>query len=221
MKKSLFTLVLCIATSAVFTSCKDKVKEAEITEAEAPAVVDEAENSETYNVVTEESSIEWKGTKPTGEHFGTIAIQEGTVERSSIGRVVSGSVTIDMNSIVVKDIPAEDEGNAKLLGHLKNEDFFDVEKNPTSTFEITELLESEARNVLSGNLTIKGITHNISIPVTVDYADNAVTLTSEAFIIDRTKWDIKYGSKSIFDDLGDKFINDDIELKIVVKAVKA
>ncbi|KAB1067215.1 YceI family protein [Tamlana haliotis] len=221
MKKNLSILILLITITAGFTSCKDKTKEAEITEAEAPVVVDETENIEVYNVVPKESSIEWKGTKPTGEHFGTIAIQEGTIERSTTDGVVAGSITIDMNSIVVKDIPAEEEGNAKLLGHLKNEDFFDVENNPTSTFEITELVKSEGKNILSGNLTIKGITHNISIPVSVDYTDNSATITSEAFTIDRTKWDIKYGSKSIFDNLGDKFISDDIEFKIVVKAAKA
>ncbi|MBU2951590.1 YceI family protein [Tamlana agarivorans] len=220
MKKSLLTLVLCIATSAVFTSCKDKTNEAETTPAEAPAVVEEAAITTTYNVVAEESSITWKGTKPTGEHFGTIAIQGGTLN-SKIIKVDSGSIVIDMNSIVVTDIPAEDEGNAKLLGHLKNEDFFDVENHPTATFEVTELLESEARNILSGNLTIKGITHNITIPVAVDYTENSVTISSETFNIDRTKWDIKYKSKSFFGDLGDKFISDDIEFKIKVKAVKA
>lgn len=220
MKKNLSTFVLFIALTAAFTSCKDKTKEAETTP-EAPVAVEESKaEGVTFNVDPTASSISWKGFKPTGEHYGSISISEGTLV-SKIGKIAGGTILIDMNSIVVEDIPAEDEGNGKLLGHLKNEDFFDVENHATSTFEVINLLESEARNVLSGNLTIKGITHEISFPVQISKSETEVTITSETFTIDRTKWDIKYASKSIFGDLGDKFINDDIEFKIVVKATKA
>jgi polyisoprenoid-binding protein YceI len=114
-------------------------------------------------------------------------------------------------------MPAENEGNAKLVGHLKSADFFDVEKFPSAAFEITGLKD----NMLSGNLTIKGTKNNVSFPVTVSNEGDMMTLASEAFTIDRSKWNVKYGSKSFFDNLGDKFINDDIELKITIKAKKS
>ncbi|OBQ56471.1 YceI family protein [Tamlana sp. s12] len=220
MKKNLSAFVLLIALSAAFTSCKDKAKEAET----APeAAIEETHNNTegvTFNVDPVASTMEWKGTKPTGEHFGTISFAEGTLV-SQQGQISGGNIVIDMNSIVVVDIPAEDEGNAKLLGHLKNEDFFDVENHPTSTFEVIDFVESEGKKELIGNLTIKGITHKVTVPVTVNQTENDLTITSETFTIDRTKWDIKYASKSIFGDLGDKFISDDMEFKIVVKATKA
>ena len=75
--------------------------------------------------------------------------------------------------------------------------------------------------MLSGNLTLKDVKNNVTFPVSVSNNGNTITLTSETFSIDRTKWNVQYGSKSIFDNLGDKFINDDIELKIMVKANKA
>jgi polyisoprenoid-binding protein YceI len=126
-----------------------------------------------------------------------------------------------MNSIVDLDIPVDKEGYAKLVGHLKSPDFFDVEKYPSAAFEITGLEEVEGKMMLSGNLTLKDAKNNVTFPVSVSNDGNTMTLTSETFSIDRTKWNVQYGSKSIFDNLGDKFINDDIELKILVKANKA
>ncbi|AUS06524.1 hypothetical protein C1A40_14235 [Tamlana carrageenivorans] len=129
MKKNLSAFVLLIALSAAFTSCKDKAKEAET--APETAIEETHNNTEgvTFNVDPVASTMTWKGTKPTGEHFGTISIAQGTLV-SQQGHISGGNIFIDMNSIVVVDIPAEDEGNAKLLGHLKNEDFFDLENHP-------------------------------------------------------------------------------------------
>lgn len=217
MKKHILSIcALAVLTLTAF-SCKDKAKEAETKAAEEAAVAEVA--SDTYTVNTAESSIAWKGYKPTGSHNGTINISNGSFELTD-GKIASGTFTIDMNSIVVLDIPAEDEGNGKLAGHLKNADFFDVEKYPNATFEITGVTETEGKTMLSGNLTLKEKTNNITIPVTVNTANNGLTLTSETFTIDRSKWDVKYGSKSFFDNLGDKFINDDIELQVTVKATK-
>ncbi|WP_179352665.1 YceI family protein [Winogradskyella vidalii] len=209
----IFTLVAFVA----FTSCGNKAKEAETKEAKEATVAEVT--AVTYEVNTEASTIEWKGYKPTGSHFGTIAIQEGTLEAED-GNVESGNFTIDMNSIDVDDIPVEEEGNAKLTGHLKSADFFDVESYPTATFELTGIETVEGETMLSGNLTLKETTNNISFPVTTDVKDDTITLTSETFTIDRSKWNVKYGSKSFFDDLGDKFINDGIELKVSITADK-
>ena len=210
----IFTLVALIS----FASCGEKAKEAETKDTEEAAVAEVT--AVTYNVNTTDSNIEWKGFKPTGSHTGTIAIKEGNLSLND-GVVESGNFVIDMSSITVTDIPAEDEGNGKLTGHLKNADFFNVEAHPTATFEVTGLETVEGKTMLSGNLTIKEKTNNISFPITTTVNGNDVTLTSETFTIDRSKWNIEYGSKSFFDNLGDKFINDNMEMKVSLKATKA
>jgi hypothetical protein len=215
MKKTFFTILILTTIILTVTSCKDKAKEAETTEAEDVSI--EIADSETYIAITEASTIEWKGFKPTGSHHGTIGIESGGLEMSN-NKIVGGTFNIDMTSIVVKDIPTDDEKNGKLLGHLKSPDFFDVENHKTAVFTITGIEEVEGQTLLSGNLAIKNIENNITFPISVTKDENGIVLSSEAFSIDRSKWDVKYGSKSFFDNLGDKFINDDIELKIVVKA---
>lgn len=217
MKKNFLKILFITALTVSFTSCKDKAKEAETTAAEA---VEETVNSESFTVKTDASTIEWKGFKPTGSHNGTIAIDSGVLDITN-GNVVGGSFIIDMKSITITDIPAEEKGNAKLKGHLSSPDFFDVEKYPNAGFTITGLESVEGKMMLSGNLSLKGAKNNVTFPVTVSNENGVVTLTSETFTIDRTKWNVQYGSKSIFDNLGDKFINDDMELKVMVKAAKS
>ncbi len=214
MKKQIFNILTIIAIGFAVVACKDKAKEANTSEAEAATVAESTSAKYVANVG--ESTIEWKGFKPTGTHNGTIALESGVFTTNG-GEIHSGTFLIDMNSITNLDIPADKEGNAKLVGHLKSADFFDVEKFPSAAFEVTGL----EGNMLSGNLTIKGTKNNVSFPVTVSNDGENMTLTSEAFTIDRSKWNVKYGSKSFFDNLGDKFINDDIELKISIKAKKS
>ncbi|SFD32023.1 YceI family protein [Algibacter pectinivorans] len=217
MKKNIAKILFVTALAVTATNCKDKAKEAATTAAEA---VEEVVNAEKYTVNTDASTIEWAGYKPTGSHNGTIAIENGILDVTN-GKIVGGSFIINMNSITVLDIPADDEGNAKLVGHLKNADFFDVEKYPNAAFTITGLEEVEGKTMLSGNLLLKETKNNVTFPVTVTNENGSITLTSETFTIDRTKWNVQYGSKSIFDNLGDKFINDDMELKVTVKATKS
>ncbi|MUU78095.1 YceI family protein [Winogradskyella endarachnes] len=217
MKTKIFKIFSLVAV-ITFASCGEKAKEAETTKAEEAAIAEVT--AKTYTVNTTDSNIEWKGFKPTGSHTGTIAVKEGNLSIND-GIIESGKFVIDMNSIVVTDIPAEEEGNGKLVGHLKNADFFNVEAHPTATFEVTGVKTTEGKTMLSGNLTIKEKTNNISFPITVTETDNNVTLISETFTIDRSKWNIEYGSKSFFDNLGDKFINDDMEIKVSLTATKA
>jgi polyisoprenoid-binding protein YceI len=191
--------------------CKDKAKEAATTEAES--VIEQDLASEEYTVDTASSTIEWQGFKPAGSHNGTIAIENGIVNTSN-GTITGGSFLISMNSL------KDSENDAKLEGHLKSADFFDVEKHPNALFEITNIEKMDGKTMLSGNLTIKDIENNITFPVTVTNGNDTVILSSETFSIDRTKWDIKFKSKSFFDELEDKFINDNIELKVTVKANK-
>lgn len=216
MKTSLLKICAVVAFIS-FTSCGDKAKEAETKDVEKAAIA--AATAITYTANTDQSMIEWKGYKPTGSHNGTIAIKQGKLNVSD-NTIESGRFVIDMNSIAVTDIPVEKEGNAKLSGHLKSADFFDAETYPNADFEVTGIETIDGKTILSGNLTMKDATNNISFPVNTEMKDDILTLTSETFTIDRSKWNIKHGSKSFFDNLGDKFINDDFELKVTLVANK-
>ncbi|WP_299522292.1 YceI family protein [uncultured Lutibacter sp.] len=164
------------------------------------------------NVDVSSSTINWKGYKPTGSHNGTISLVSGELEMEE-GIIIGGSFTVDMSTI--KDA----DGSAKLEGHLKSEDFFEVETFPTSTFEITSSAIEDEKTMVTGDLTIKGITKQVTFPAVVSETEEVVTLTSETFQINRADFNVKYKSKSFFNDLKDKFVNDefDLQVNIVVK----
>jgi len=208
-----------VAIAVVLVSCKNESKEVKTTEAENAA---EAQATSTkYLANAETSLIEWIGSKPTGsKHNGTINLESGVFTVNN-GKLESGTFLIDMNSIVNLDIPADKKGNANLVGHLKSADFFDVEKFPSAAFEVTGLEEVDGKTMLSGNLKMKDIENNITIPVSLSGEGNNFTINSETFTIDRSKWNVQYNSGSFFDNLGDKLINDDIELKITVAGSKS
>ena len=218
MKKRIFNLFTIVALTSALIACKDKAKEAETSAAEEAAKT--STESVKYMASSDNSTIEWTGSKPTGKHNGTIKIESGVINVSN-GKPASGTFLIDMSSIVNLDIPADDEKNGKLVGHLKSADFFDVEKYPNAAFEITGFEEKDGKSLLSGNLQLKDKKNNVTFPVSIATEGDNMTLTSEEFSIDRSKWDVRYGSKSFFDNLGDKFINDNIELKISLKATKS
>lgn len=161
--------------------------------------------AETQKVDVAKSSVKWVGKKVTGEHHGTIGIKEGSLEVSK-GKVTGGKVVIDMNSIVNEDLT--DAGyNAKLIGHLKSDDFFSVATFPTSELVITKV----EGTTFSGNLTIKGITNPASFTAT-SAKDGKSTVYKGTLTIDRSKYNVRYGSKSFFDNLGDKVIYDEFTL---------
>ncbi|MCB0461811.1 MAG: YceI family protein [Flavobacteriaceae bacterium] len=218
MKTNFLKFLTIVAIGAAVVSCKKKADEAATTEAEEVATSEAT--STKYMVNTDESVIEWTGHKPTGQHNGTINIESGVFTVND-GTLESGTFIVDMNSIVDLDMPADDPMNAKLVGHLKSADFFEVETYPSAAFEVTGFEMANGKAMLSGNLTLKDTKNNVTFPVTTSQDGDTFTLSSEMFTIDRSKWNVKYGSKSFFDNLGDKFINDDIELKITVKANKS
>ena len=170
-----------------------------------------------FNADTEASVLNWKGFKPTGEHYGTVNIKNGffTVKDKQI---VSGEFEIDMTSIVDLDMDADSEYNAKLVNHLKSEDFFSVEKYPVAAFKISKTEAKGDKTLITGGLSIKGKSHSVSFLASVKNEGEKLYVKSETFKIDRSKWDVKYQSKSFFADLGDKFIYDDIELSFEVTA---
>lgn len=168
-----------------------------------------AENKN-VKLVKENSKVEWLGKKVTGEHFGIISISTGNLNLKD-GKLQDGNFVVDMNSIVCTDIE-NDKHRKKLEGHLKSDDFFGVEKYPNANFKITKAIELEDGNYsIKGDLTLKGITEPIEFTVNLHVHGSSLHLKGK-MIIDRTKFDVRYGSGSFFDNLGDKTIYDDFEL---------
>ena len=208
-----------IVISIVATGCKEDAKKAETEDAKTVKEVATEVAAETkYKVVSTESFVEWKANKVVGGHEGTINISRGLALFKG-DALVGGNFVFDIKTLKNTDMPADSEGNGKLVGHLLSPDFFDAEQFPDATFEITAVEE----NNVSGNLTLKGIKKNVTFPAIVSVTGNDLSITSETFTIDRTEWDIKYNSGKFADPakLGDYMINDDIELKIKVKAKKS
>ncbi|MBK7183722.1 MAG: YceI family protein [Bacteroidetes bacterium] len=175
-------------------------------------------HTDTFNVDTKSTTATWLGKKVTGEHKGGINITKGTISVDH-GKIAGGSFEFDMTSITCTDL-TDKEWNGKLIGHLKSDDFFSTEKNPTAKFEITKAVQKEGTNFdVTGKLTIKGITNEITFPAIITMNDKAV-VTVAKITVNRTKFDIKYGSASIFEGIGDKAISDDFELNVNVVAKK-
>lgn len=156
--------------------------------------------------------VKWTGNKIGGSHNGEIKVKSGSLELKD-GNIVKGSVVIDMKSITNTDLT--DEGyNKKLVGHLISDDFFGVEKFPTAIFTITKAAKfTNGKATVSGSLTIKGKTESISFEVTK--LNNVYTTQLK---VDRSKFDVRYGSNSFFDNLGDKAIDNIFILDIQVTA---
>lgn len=199
MKK--LTTVLTLVAATVFFAFKGPEKKA----------------AESFKVDATKSSILWNGKKVSGEHSGAIKFASGSISFNGKS-LVGTSLVVDMNSITCSDI-TNAEYNAKLVGHLKADDFFGTEKFPTAKLDITgsKALGGDKYEV-SANLTIKGITKPITFPATVKKVKNSVVGAADV-TIDRTQFDIRYGSASFFN-VGDKAINDNFTLKISLVAAK-
>ncbi|GAL85905.1 YceI family protein [Sporocytophaga myxococcoides] len=171
-----------------------------------------------YKVDAKQSKVVWLGKKVTGEHTGGINIADGKLI-SDGKNFTGGSFTIDMASMTCTDV-ADPAYNEKFIGHLKSDDFFSTAKFPKSNFVITKITSTgkDQYNV-KGKLTIKGITNEIEFPATIQTVGKQIKANAK-IVVNRTKYDIKYGSGSFFDNLGDKAINDDFELNVDLVAAK-
>lgn len=172
----------------------------------------------TIFIDTNKSTIEWTGKKLTGEHYGYVSISEGhfLVEGD---KLKGGVFDIDMNAITCVDI-TDAKSNKRLVDHLKSEDFFAVSKFPKARFQITNV-ETKGTEVytITGDLTIKGKTNPLAFPATFTLNDG-ITSASGSILFDRSKYDVKFGSQSFFENLGDKMVYDDIELKVNIISQK-
>ena len=167
----------------------------------------------TIKIDTSKSIVKWTGSKlfSFSKHYGTVKFISGNIIKSK-DVILGGSFEVDMNSIINTD----GKYNEMLVGHLKNEDFFDVTKHPTAKLEMISVRDKRVNVVeVKANLTIKGITHEVNFEATVEDVDWVITLTSK-FIIDRTLWGIDYESKGVFGSVKDGIISDAIEFEVIV-----
>ena len=163
-----------------------------------------------FEVDLEKSYIVWKGAKVTGKHDGTVMLKSAELSWNDEGLLTGGSFEIDMTTIKNKDMEGK-KGAAGLERHLKSEDFFGVEKYPTAKFEMTRVVPRgpDGEYKVIGNLTIKETTKEIKFNAV--FADGSATATVQ---IDRSDFDVRYGSGSFFDNLGNKTIYDEFDLEI-------
>jgi polyisoprenoid-binding protein YceI len=211
MKKFLLPALLAFATIGASSA------------ASAPKTAKTATAEPVYKLQPQLSTLGWEGKAVTHGHNGTLQFTGGdlVVKGTSI---VGGTVTVDMKTLKATDIK-DAESQGKFVGHMSSDDFFGVEKFPTSTFKIVSVtpIKGAAKDAdnatIAGDMTIKGVTQRISFPAKVGVKDGVAAATGKV-TIDRTKFGLKYGSKSFFESIGDKAINDTFDLTFNVIAKK-
>lgn len=223
MKKRVINSMLVLSVIATAFSCKsDKKTET----SDVKETMETSEMAATYNVDVEQSKIKWIGSKPGKDHNGTVSLSEGTL-KTNANELVGGNIVIDMTSINVLDLEGQDKKDLEnhLMGYSngKEDHFFNASKYPEAKFEITGIDSVENQTMLSGNLTLKETSKNITFPVQVSMneTDNSVVLTSDEVVLDRTEWGIKFMSKSFIENLGDNFVSDEMKISFDLKAFKA
>lgn len=218
--KSLFSIVLliamilaaCAAPQPVAPAAESAVVEVSAAEVEAPSG-----DPATFAVDVAASELIWTGSNIVGsEQTGTIDISDGSLE--FVGTTLTGgSVTIDMATMSSTNLPAEQASN--LIGHLMNEDFFEVTTWPTSqlVFKSAEATDVENQYLVTADLTIKDVTDELTFITDVTVTDGALNATAD-IEFDRTQWGVIYGSNSFFDGLGDRVIKDEVSMFVTLVA---
>ncbi len=189
MKNTFFLLLAICAFSFAFTAPLEKTE-----------------------VDTTKSVVTWKGYKVTGSHEGTIQVQAGSLDMEG-DQLKGGSFTIDMASIQCTDLKGG--GADKLVGHLKSDDFFGVATYPTATFTITKVVSRGTPGAykIEGNIQIKKATKAIRFNANIQEEEGTKVAMAD-ITLDRSDYDVRFGSGSFFDNLGDKTIYDEFELQI-------
>jgi polyisoprenoid-binding protein YceI len=183
-----------------------------------------ATNAPGYKLQPQLSTLGWEGKAVTHGHNGTMQFTDGELLVKG-NAIVGGTVTVDMKTMKATDI-ADAESQGKFVGHMSSDDFFGVASYPTSTFKIVSVtpIKGAAKDAdnatIAGDMTIKGVTQRISFPAKVGVKGDLASATGKV-TIDRTKYGLKYGSKSFFDSIGDKAINDDFTLTFNVIGKKS
>jgi len=169
------------------------------------------------------STLSWEGSKPGGGHNGIVEVVNGNIFTDN-GKITGGSFAIDMASIVCYDV--KNKGmNQKLVGHLKSEDFFHVEKYPNASFQIFSVAEMSPRemdginatHMVSGDLKIKDRVQRVSFPAEIKVSGDKVYAKTSEIVLDRTRWEITTMSKSFFAELRDNYVNDEFIVRLDLK----
>jgi len=178
--------------------------------------------ADTYQADASKSKVKWEARKVLGKHDGTVALKSGSLDIDG-SKITGGNFTVDMSTIKVVDI-TDEAMNKKLTGHLNSDDFFNVDNFKTADLKIksAKIISSESNTTkyrITGDMTIKGKTNEVSFVAELSGKGNAMTAKGK-IELDRTLWDIKYGSANFFDSLGDKAIYDVFELELDVTLSK-
>lgn len=205
-------LVLFLSAGVFMTSCVSNPEGSKAETSDAKAATEEV-IGQNYTIDIESSTLLWTGSKVTGQHFGNVAFKSGTIHVDN-GSITGGDFILDMNTIVSNDL--EGEYKEQLEGHLKSDDFFSVEEYPESQFAITEVKtgENEGELVISGNLTIKGISKNITFDANIEELSDSLVRAKADFNIAREDWGVNYAGKA------DDLISKEINFKLDITAVK-
>lgn len=198
--KHLLLSITVIGT--LLTSCANNGKKAKTDDAQEVKAAS-TENATLFNTVKEDSYLDWRASHLGGAQprYGKVFVKEAKVSVTN-GKIVNATAIIDMASLTVESFPEGAEEIAKLKGHLQSPDFFNVENYPTSKFELTnvEQTEGEYNSKVTGNLTIMETTKSITFNANVSVSEEAVSIESEDFSVDRTDWNLTYnveGSKVV------------------------
>ena len=217
MNNKLSITYLILIITPLFFGCGGAVKEKNKNNASVSSLALHVGNEKYYIINTKESVVTWKGSNLMGSnsHNGFIYISKGELMIDN-GQLMGGIVEVDMNTI-------EDEKHGrdnKLVNHLKDPDFFEVQRFPFSTIEITKIasINGEHKKV-TGNLTIKGITHPVTFPAKIAFKDG-VAKADGRVVIDRTKWNVLYKSGKFYNLLANQTMSDSIEFQIKIIAKK-
>jgi polyisoprenoid-binding protein YceI len=210
-KISLSNLILIIAP--LFFGCGGPVTGENKNNATASSLSLHVGNEKYFIIDTKESVVAWTGSSVHGKHEGYVYISKGELMIEN-GQLMGGTVEVDMNTIEDKNHQSENN----LIKHLKDSDFFDVKKFPFSTIAITRVASINVEDKeITGNLTIKGITHPVTFPARIE-VKGGIVKASGKLVIDRTLWDVRYKSGKFFDNLKDQAIADSIEFNMKIAA---
>lgn len=205
---------------ALLSSCSSNGNKAETTE--AVAVEEASSSATTFATIKEGSNVEWRASHFGGvdPRFGKVSLKSAEVSVEE-GKLTNASIVIDLNTIVVENFPDNADKTAKLTGHLKNEDFFNVAKYPTAKFELTDIVNTtgEYNSKVQGNLTILDVTKSIIFSANVSVSEAGVSVESEDFSIDRRDWGLTYNAEGTGVPV-DRLLSSDVGFTIHVGVTK-
>lgn len=214
MRKTIYLLLISSMVVLGLGSCKNNRTANKTGEAMMAVVSDK--KADTLKIDLANSSIQWQGYKPGGQHNGDLKLKSGEVYIvPADSSLVGGRFVMDMNTINCLDLD-EKGGKGKLEAHLKSVDFFDVAKYPEGIFEITsvEQLPEEGCFRVTGNLTLKETTLSIAFEIRAKRDGRVFAAASDSITLDRTLWGVNYGSKNVFKNLKDNLIDEHIDIQV-------